>query len=216
VLAAVLRLLDLGRVRIGNESYVKSNKSYGATTLRKRHASVRGQSVTLQYIGKSGKAHALRIEDKRLARIVRRCLDESNSHLFEFVDETGQRHAVTSADVNTYLREVSGCDFTAKYFRTWGASVIALETLLSANNFVTIKAILEPVAAALGNTQAIARKSYVHPSVIALVDSPAKVQRLRLSLPRRRKYLSSTELVLQKLLKSKRVRVNSRPERVAS
>ena len=170
VLAAVVRFLDRGRVRIGNETYARTNKSYGATTLRKRHATVNGHSVMFDYVGKSGKAQAVKIEDARLARVVRKCLDHSDIHLFEYTDETGARQAITSSDVNGYLREASGCDFTAKHFRTWGASSIALDAILSSELPVTMKSVLTPVAAALGNTPAIARKSYIHPSVIALVE----------------------------------------------
>ncbi len=211
VLAAVVRLLDRGRVRVGNEVYAQSNKSYGATTLRKRHVEVKGEAVKFDYIGKSGKAQLLKIEDKRLARVVKRCLDESESRLFEYVDAQGARHAVTSADVNAYLREASGCEFSAKHFRTWGASVIALDTLLKAEMPLKLKAMLEPVAAALGNTPAIARKSYVHPAVIALVDTPEKVDRLRRKLPRPRKYLGQTERVLQVLVRERRRSVQATP-----
>jgi DNA topoisomerase I len=200
IIAAVVRLLDRGSVRIGNESYARANKSYGATTLRKRHARVKGQSVSLEYVGKSGKIQAITLEDKRLARVVRRCLDASQSVLFEYVDLDGERRAVTSQEVNQYLREASGEDFTAKHFRTWGASVIALDALLASNGPITIKAILEPVASALGNTPTIARKAYVHPTVIALVDSPRKVERLRDNLTRDRKYHTRIERALLKLL----------------
>lgn len=202
VIAAVVRLLDLGRVRVGNESYARTNKSYGATTLRKRHARITGQSVTFEYLGKSGKTQTLSIDDKRLTRVVRRCLDDSQSQLFEYVDAAGDRRAITSSDVNDYLREASGDDFTAKHFRTWGASVIALEAVLADDAVISMKAMLAPVAAALGNTPAIARKSYVHPSVIALLDSPRKLRRLRALTIRRGKHMSRTERVLLALLKT--------------
>jgi DNA topoisomerase I len=216
IIAAIVRLLDRGRVRIGNEVYARSNKSYGATTLRKSHARVKGQSVSLEYIGKSGKAQTVGLDDKRLARVVRRCLDQSESNLFEYLDATGERHAVTSSDVNAYLREVSRCDFTAKHFRTWGASVITLDTFLADDQPLSIKAVLQPVATALGNTPAIARKSYVHPAVIALVETPEKVQRLRRKIPRNRKYLTSTELVLLKLLKTRRKAITQPREKAES
>jgi DNA topoisomerase I len=202
VVAAVVRLLDRGRVRIGNESYARNNKSFGATTLRRRHVVVKAQSVYFDYIGKSGKVQSLKIEDKRLARVVRHCLDEPGAHLFEYVDNVGERRAVTSSDVNAYLREASGGDFTAKHFRTWGASVLALDVILKSQEQISMKSMLQPVAQALGNTPAIARKSYIHPSVIALLDVPKKAQKLRSPIPRPAKLLSGTERALLLLLKA--------------
>lgn len=202
VVAAVVRLLDRGRVRIGNESYARNNKSFGATTLRRRHVVVKAQSVYFDYVGKSGKAQSLKIEDKRLARVVRHCLDEPGAHLFEYVDNVGERRAVTSSDVNAYLREASGGDFTAKHFRTWGASVLALDVILKSQEQISMKSMLQPVAQALGNTPAIARKSYIHPSVIALLDMPKKAQKLRSPIPRPTKLLNGTERALLLLLKA--------------
>ena len=202
-IAAVVRLLDRGSVRVGNESYARANKSYGATTLRKRHAHVKGKLVLLEYVGKSGIIQSIRVEDKRLARVVRRCLDQSHLTLFEYVEANGERHAVTSNDVNQYMRDASGADFTAKDFRTWGASVIALEALLLQGSPSTMKAMLEPVAASLGNTPAIARKSYIHPAVIMLIDTPRKIESLRASIPRKTRFLCGTERALLKLLGAK-------------
>ncbi len=203
VVAAVVRLLDRGQVRIGNETYARSNKSYGATTLRKRHARVTGAKVMLDYVGKSGKVQIVRIEDHRLARVVRRCLDESDARLFEYADADGARRAITSSDVNQYLRDVSGAEFTAKHFRTWGASVIALDVVMASDAPVTIKALMEPVAAALGNTPAIARKSYVHPAVIRLIDTPKQIEKLKKTVPRATQGLGSTERALIKMLQSR-------------
>ena len=211
VIAAIVRLLDRGQVRIGNESYARTNKSFGATTLRKRHARVSGAKVTLDYVGKSNKVQSVRIEDRRLARVVRRCLDDSEVTLFEYADSEGTRRAVTSADVNQYLRDVSGTEFTAKHFRTWGASVIALDAAIASDAPITIKALLEPVAAALGNTPAIARKSYVHPAVIGLVDAPKRVARLKQSVPRATREMSGTERALMKMLQTRW----AKPKRVA-
>ncbi len=203
IIAAVVRLLDRGQVRIGNESYARSNKSYGATTLRKHHARVRGANVMLNYVGKSGKVQAVQIEDKRLARVIRRCLDESDSLIFEHGDADGTRRPITSSDVNRYLRDVSGAEFTAKHFRTWGASVIALDAVMSSDAPITIKGLLEPVAAALGNTPAIARKSYVHPAVIKLVEAPKQVEKLKKKVPRAAQRITSTERVLIKILQGR-------------
>ena len=188
--AAIVRLLDLGRLRIGNESYVKANKSFGATTLRSRHATVRGSTLRLSYRSKSGKDRVAAITDGSLARFVKRCQDLPGQHLFQFLDEAGEAHAVTSTDVNAYLREVTGGDFTAKNFRTWGASVIAFEALHAADSGISLKAMLEPVAEALGNTPTIARKSYVHPALIACAGHKGA---LPLPLPRATRYLGRTE-----------------------
>jgi len=197
VIAAVVRLLDLGRVRIGNESYAKTNRSYGATTLRNRHVKVRGAKLRLEYLGKSGKIQRITIEDRRLSRIVRRCQDLPGQKLFQYLDEEGVVRPVTSADVNEYLREISGCDFTAKHFRTWGASVLAFRALAEAGDGgISLKAMLEPVAEALGNTPAISRKSYVHPALLELARTGGPRGQRRsapLRLPRATKYLSSAE-----------------------
>jgi DNA topoisomerase I len=203
VIAAIVRLLDRGQVRIGNESYARSNKSFGATTLRKRHARVSGAKVTLDYVGKSNKVQSVRIEDRRLARIVKRCLDDSEVALFEYADSDGTRRAVTSSDVNQYLRDVSGTEFTAKHFRTWGASVIALDAVITSDGPITIKALLEPVAAALGNTPAIARKSYIHPAIIRLVEAPKQIARLKQFVPRASRDMTATERALIKMLQSR-------------
>lgn len=166
--AAVVRLLDLGSIRVGNEQYVQANKSFGATTLRKRHAQVKGQTLRLQFRAKSGKLRVLSITDGSLSRFVRKCQDLPGQHLFRWLDDAGEAHPVTSTDVNAYIREAMCEDFTAKHFRTWGASVIAFRALAEADGPLGLKAMLEPVTEALGNTPAIARKSYVHPALIDL------------------------------------------------
>ncbi|KZY15366.1 DNA topoisomerase, partial [Erythrobacter sp. HI0037] len=129
-IASVIRLLDLGAVRVGNEGYAKSNKSFGATTLRKRHAELTGKTLRLRYKGKGGKLREVTLSDGSLARMVRKMQDLPGQHLFAYIDEDGDRHAVGSSDVNAYLRETMGQDFTAKNFRTWHASVKALSCLL--------------------------------------------------------------------------------------
>lgn len=193
--AAVVRLLDLGTIRVGNEEYAAANKSFGATTLRKRHAKVKGQTLKLQFRAKSGKLKALTITDGSLSRFVKRCQDLPGQHLFRWLDEAGEAHPVTSTDVNAYIREAMGEDFTAKHFRTWGASVIAFEALASAGDYIGLKTMLEPVTDALGNTPAIARKSYVHPRLIELTKSreAQAAFRANLQLPRATRYLSRYE-----------------------
>ena len=198
-IANVVRLLDLGVVRIGNESYAKANKSFGATTLRRRHATVSGKTVRLRFKAKSGQLREVAITDRRLAHFVRKMDDLPGQHLFQWLDEDGEVHPVGSADVNAYLCETMGEHFTAKNFRTWHASVIAFEMLARAEGQLSIRALMEAVSERLGNTPAIARKSYVHPAVVALVDRQRK-WREGLTLPRRTQWLTREERGLLQLL----------------
>ncbi|UZK66095.1 DNA topoisomerase IB [Sphingomonas sp. M1-B02] len=193
--AAVVRLLDLGTIRVGNESYAQANKSFGATTLRKRHVQVKGNSLRLQFRAKSGKMRLMTITDGSLSRFVKRCQDLPGQHLFRWIDDAGEAHPVTSTDVNCYIREAMKQDFTAKHFRTWGASVLAFEALAGADSYMGIKSMLEPVTEALGNTPSIARKSYVHPRLIDLAkDREAQAAfRAGLRLPRSTRYLTRFE-----------------------
>lgn len=202
--AAVVRLLDLGTLRVGNESYAQANKSFGATTLRKRHARVKGERLRLQFRAKSGKLRVVTITDRSLSRFVRRCQDLPGQHLFRWLDEAGEAHPVTSTDVNAYIREATGEDFTAKHFRTWGASVIAFAALAEAEAPIGLGTMLDPVTQALGNTPAIARKSYVHPLLVALArDREAQAAfRAHLRLPRTTRYLDRYERGLIALLES--------------
>lgn len=200
VLAAVVRLLDTEFIRIGNEQYAKENKSFGATTLRSRHVRKQGGKLVVRFKGKHGITHELPISDARLKRIVSRVQELPGQNLFQFLDETGDACPVTSADVNDYIREASGGDFTAKNFRTWGASVIAFEQMLEAQEEerrkISLKTVLEPVAEALGNTPAISRKSYVHPKLIEAARADPKQPLGTFERPRARKYLSSAEVGL--------------------
>ena len=193
--AAIVRLLDTCNLRIGNEAYARTNKSFGLTTLRDRHATFTGSTMTLDYKAKSGKQRRLRITDRSLARFVKKCQDLPGQKLFQYVAADGEPRPVTSSDVNEYIRAAMGDDFTAKHFRTWGASVVAFETLVTADHPIGLKAMLEPVVERLGNTPAIARKSYVHPSLIVLGKDKALQASFRegLSLPRATQYLSRTE-----------------------
>jgi DNA topoisomerase-1 len=194
VVAAIVRLLDLGKVRVGNDAYAAANKSFGATTLRDRHATFKAGTVSLRYMGKSGKEQKITIADARLARLVKRCQDIPGQRLFQYLDSAGDRHPVTSGDVNEYLREASGGDFTAKHFRTWGASVIAFKALVDAGPAgLSKKTLLAPVAEALGNTPAISRKSYVHPALIALATGKAAPEMADVQLPRATRFLSRAE-----------------------
>ncbi len=194
-IAAVVKLLDIAALRIGNETYAKTNKSFGLTTLRDRHAQISGSTLRLEYKAKSGKLRRLKITDGSLARFVKKCQDLPGQKLFQYVGDDGAPHAVTSSDVNAYIREATGAAFTAKHFRTWGASVVAFEALATAATPIGLKTMLEPVVAHLGNTPAIARKSYVHPALIELGKDKAAQASFRqsLRLPRATQYLTRTE-----------------------
>ena len=191
--AAVVRLLDIGHIRVGNEDYVKANQSFGATTLRGRHGSVKGNTLKLQFKAKSGKDCKLSITDKSLSRFVKSCQDLDDQHLFAWLDDDGQAHPVTSSDVNAYIKEATGDEFTAKNFRTWGASLLAFEALIGAETDLTLKTMLQPVTEKLGNTPAVARKSYVHPDLIGLIKKGQATFRRTLRLPRAIRYLSREE-----------------------
>ena len=190
--AAVVRLLDLSKVRIGNEAYAQENKSFGATTLRKRHVKVKGGKLRLEFQAKSGKMRRLSISDRSLLRFVKRMQDLSGQHLFRWCDADGESHPVTSTDVNNYIREAMRADFTAKHFRTWGASVIAFRVLFDTKGNVSLKDMLAVVADELGNTPAIARKSYVHPALLDLAKSGAHWDQ-SMKLPRTMRYLDRYE-----------------------
>jgi len=173
VLATVVRLLDATLIRIGNEEYARENDSYGLTTLRSDHVDVSGSKVQFHFRGKSGKEHVIDVKDRQLAKIVKRCQELPGHELFQYYDEDGVLRTIDSSDVNDYLREITGQDFTAKDFRTWSGTVIATRTLKKEGPFETQtqgkKNVVQAIKAAagqLGNTPAICRKCYVHPGVI--------------------------------------------------
>jgi DNA topoisomerase I len=173
VLAAVIRLLDTTRLRVGNQEYVKANKSYGLTTLRNSHAAMHKDSIRFRFRGKGGKFRAINVTDAKLARLVRLCQDLPGHELFQYLDGDGNAQSIDSADVNDYLRAAAGGDFTAKDFRTWHASVECLRAIRrveldgSPPPAALVKAVLTDVADMLGNTPAICRKSYIHPRLLA-------------------------------------------------
>ncbi|MBV9076032.1 MAG: DNA topoisomerase IB [Methylobacteriaceae bacterium] len=173
VLATVVYLLENTLIRVGNDDYVKQNKSYGLTTLKDRHVKIEGSELRFQFKGKSGKTWNLKIKDRRIARIVKECQDIPGQELFQYIDDDGQRQDVTSADVNAYLKEITGRDVTAKDFRTWAGTVLAALALAEFETFDTdamakknVRAAIESVSARLGNTPTICRKCYVHPEVL--------------------------------------------------
>jgi DNA topoisomerase I len=172
VLATVVRLLDCTGIRIGNDEYARSNRSFGLTTLQDRHVEISGSNIKFEFRGKSGKAHSVSLSDRRLARIVQRCQDIPGEDLFQYIDEEGVRQTISSGDVNDYLREISGEDFTAKDFRTWSGTKLAVAALTDIGHCTSARQIktnilraIDSVASQLNNTRAVCRKYYVHPSV---------------------------------------------------
>jgi DNA topoisomerase-1 len=173
VLAAVLRLLEVSLIRVGNDEYARDNDSFGLTTMRNRHVDVNGSTIQFNFRGKSGKWHKVDIRDRRLAKVVKSCQDLPGQELFQYFDDEGNRQDVKSGDVNDYLREISGQDFTAKDFRTWAGTVLGAMALREFEQFDStaqakknIVQAIENVAQRLGNTPAVCRKCYVHPDVI--------------------------------------------------
>ena len=197
VLAAVVRLLEKSLMRVGNEEYAKANKSFGLTTLRDNHVRINGSIVKFEFRGKSGVRHSVRVTDRRLARIVKGCRDLPGQELFQYLDDNGCRCTVGSADVNDYLREISGEDFTAKDFRTWAGTVLMcvafreLEVTETPPSKRLLQAI-DAVAGMLGNTRAVCRKSYIHPGVIDACAT-GTIGELSTSPVRSRRGLSAAE-----------------------
>jgi DNA topoisomerase I len=173
ILATVVRLLEVSLIRIGNEEYARENASFGLTTMRNKHVKVRGKTARFHFRGKSGKWHDVDIQDARLARIIKRCQELPGQELFQYVDDNGERQCVDSNDVNQYLRDACGDDFTAKDFRTWAGTVLGAMALSQFDDYKSqrqakknIVQAIEQVAQRLGNTVAVCRKCYVHPDVI--------------------------------------------------
>lgn len=178
VLAAVVQLLELTLIRVGNDEYARTNKSFGLTTLRKRHLRLAGGGAVFEFRGKSGKTHCTGFRDRRLVRIVRACQELRGQRLFQYVDDDGQRQAVESSDVNDYIRSASGSDFSAKDFRTWAGSLAAMEGLMGLPKAETatearrsITSCIKTVASRLGNTPAVCRAAYIHPRVLAAYEA---------------------------------------------
>lgn len=173
VLATIVRLLETTLIRVGNDRYAKENNSFGLTTMRDRHVDAEGSTIAFSFNGKSGIEHEIELRDKRMAKIVKRCQDLPGQDLFQYLDADGKRQAVGSDDVNTYLREISGENFTAKDFRTWAGTILAAEALAGFEKFDSetraksnVVEAIDSVASRLGNTRTICRKCYIHPAVI--------------------------------------------------
>ncbi|WP_309675829.1 DNA topoisomerase IB [Pseudomonas sp.] len=203
VMATVITLLDATLIRVGNTQYARDNRSYGLTTLRNRHVEVNGNAILFQFRGKSGVEHQITVKDRRLARIIKRCLEIPGQNLFQYLDENGERHTVSSSDVNSYLQTLTGADFTAKDYRTWAGSALALAVLRElqweseSDAKRHVVEMVKNVAKQLGNTPAVCRKCYIHPAVLDgfLLGALAELPR-----PRTRKGLRAEEVGLAMFL----------------
>lgn len=199
VMALVVRLLESTLIRVGNARYAKDNRSYGLTTLRNRHVSVEGSAIRFSFRGKSGIEHRVTLRDRRLARLMRRCMELPGQHLFQYVDEQGQRHAVSSGDINQYLQQLTGQNFTAKDYRTWAGSTQALEHLRrlpwqseTAARRQLADAVRQ-IASLLGNTPTVCRQCYIHPDILGAF---LRGELSGLRAARKRRWLSAEEVGL--------------------
>lgn len=178
ILAAIIKLLETTYIRVGNEEYVEENNSFGLTTLRNQHVQILGDTLKFRFKGKSHQQHEITVQDKRLARILKRCKEIPGSSLFEYLDDDSKPQTIESGDVNDYLREVSGGDFTAKDFRTWGGTCLAASFLLQncmgdadRETKTVLVDVIKNVASKLGNKPATCKKYYIHPTVMECYSS---------------------------------------------
>ena len=173
VLATVVALLEKTLIRVGNDGYARDHGHYGLTTIEDDHVEIRGKRLNFRYVGKSGVKHEVEVDDPRLAKIVKACQDLPQQQLFAYIGEDGRHHDVKSNDVNAYLRDITGQDFTAKDFRTWAGTVLASRALREFEAFDSqtqakrnVVRAIETVARKLGNTRAVCRKCYIHPAIL--------------------------------------------------
>src|SRR5262245_42316149 len=219
VIATIVQLLEKSLIRIGNEEYAKQNGSFGLTTLRDKHVRVTGGTLRFEFRGKSRVRHSVDVNDRRLAQIVKQCRDLPGHELFQYVDAHGTVQSIGSGDINQYLRDVTGEDFTAKDFRTWSATVLAVTALRELPAAATkgrseknVVMAIEAVAHLLGNTRTVCRKSYVHPGVIdSYMDGTMRKVLERVSPSRRVSGLRPDEVAVLRILKS----VSSKEEKAA-
>lgn len=203
VLATVVMLLDATLIRVGNSQYARDNKSYGLTTLRTRHVDIKGSDIKFQFLGKSDVEHQVNVKDRRLATVVKRCMELPGQDLFQYLDEDGARHTISSSDVNTYLHHLTGADFTAKDYRTWAGTAMALAVLRElewqpeSDAKRHVVATVKAVAKQLGNTPAVCRKCYIHPAVL---EHFSLGELSKLPKPRVRKGLKAEEVALAMFL----------------
>lgn len=177
VVALVVRLIELTNIRIGNDAYKKLYGSFGLTTLRDKHVKFDGATVTFEFVGKKGVKHNIKLQSRRMANLVKKCKDIPGQELFQYLDNDGKRHTIGSADVNNYIKQITGEDFTAKDFRAWAGSLNALCEFHNLGEFSSesdckkkVVSVLDSVASKLGNTRTVCKKYYVHPTVIAAYE----------------------------------------------
>ena len=211
ITAIALNLMDQSLIRIGNRYYANSNKSYGLTTLRDKHVKIEGSEIKFEFVGKKGVVHTITVQDKRLARLVKKCRDIPGYDLFQYYDENGHRQTLESGDVNAYLKEITQTDFSAKDFRTWGGTVrmvSCLEQMLREQPDLEkeklVKEAFKTVAKGLGNTPSVCSKYYVHPQVVDLFKEDKLVNFLKKHDAEKseNKFLSGTEELVLKMLKT--------------
>ena len=209
VIACIVRLMDKAYFRVGNEEYAQQNQSYGLTTIRSKHTTVHGDTIVFDFVGKSGQKHLKEITNKKLARIIKKLDDLPGYEVFKYYGEDGELKNIDSEDVNTYIKDVMGEEFSAKDFRTWGGTVLATAELATAGRpsgrrerKKALTACIKNVAKKLGNTPAITRGSYIDPRVINAYVNSDLLSRLRSKVERvkRKSYLSADEHCLLKLL----------------
>jgi DNA topoisomerase-1 len=218
VLATIVRLLERTFIRIGNEEYARENKSFGLTTIKDRHARVKGAQVRFRFRGKSGRQHEVDVTDRRIAKIISTCQDLPGQDLFQYVNDNGDVQGIASQDVNDYLREISGESFTAKDFRTWGGTVLAAMALSAQEKFenkkqakANVKTAICAVAELLGNTPAICRKCYIHPGVIEYYLARGPIAGITpIHKKAERVHFRSAEVAVLKFLRA----LNSNPQKL--
>jgi DNA topoisomerase-1 len=217
VLAVVVALLDRAHIRVGNEEYARQNGSFGATTLRSRHAKVSGSAIRFRYRGKFGKMHEVGLHDRRLARVVQRCQELPGQALFQYLDDAGEPCAVESGDVNAYLREITGAEITAKDFRTWAGTVLTAEALAACGPCASdadakrnILAAIDAAAARLNNTRAVCRSCYVHPTVLEAYERGVTLADFPPRKATRPQELTPVEAAVLQLLVRSQARVQAR------
>jgi DNA topoisomerase I len=216
VLATVVRLLETTFIRVGNPEYARDNKSYGLTTMRNRHVAVSGSTLRFQFRGKSGKQHRVALTDPRLAKIIKRCQDLPGQELFQYLED-GELQSIGSAEVNQYLREITGQDFTAKDFRTWAGTVLAALALKQFDAFEgeteakkNIVEAIQTVAECLGNTPAICRKCYIHPTILEAYLDGSLLERLTITRTKVTNGLSGLRRVEKAVMKLLKQRLNGK------
>jgi DNA topoisomerase-1 len=211
VLACVVRLIDEAYFRVGNEKYAKENQSYGITTMRSKHTDVQGNTVTFDFIGKSGKQHIKSITDRQIANIVKQLDELPGYEVFRYIDTDGKLHDVESVDVNNYIKVHMGEEFSAKDFRTWGGTLLATSELLAvermrhhAERQKQVVEVVRNVAERLGNTPAVARSSYIDPRVLNAYTESTRLEKIKVAMEkmRPRKYMSRDEQCVLRLLET--------------